>query len=238
MSLFSFKRLALDSRSIRNFSEEIVPDHIIQDAIFSATQAPSSSNMQPWQFVWVKSEAAKARISKICLSQRTTQNASSFVIVLARVDRWKETQQHILTQLNSLDETSNPDIALAKNYYTTVVPQIYDIGLFGIKGIIRRLNLSFKGLFKPVFRVPFNKSGLFKIAVKSCSMAAQNLMLHLQSEGYDCCPMEGFDEIRLSKELSLTKNFRPILVVAIGKRNSQVLIPKIRNKHEDLLVII
>ena len=47
--------------------------------------------------------------------------------------------------------------------------------------------------FKPVLRSPIYKHELFEVVTKSTALACQNLMLGL-AEGFDSCPMEGFDE--------------------------------------------
>jgi nitroreductase len=54
-------------------------------------------------------------------------------------------------------------------------------------------------------------------AMRSCGMAAMNLMLHAKSMGYDTCPMDGFDFDEVSKLLNLPKDHTPAMFVCIGK---------------------
>jgi iodotyrosine deiodinase len=49
-------------RSIRHFSEDPVPDALIDQAIAVAGSAPSGANMQPWRFVVVRDPQVKRRI--------------------------------------------------------------------------------------------------------------------------------------------------------------------------------
>jgi iodotyrosine deiodinase len=73
----AFERLAVDEqrarareflarmrtrRTVRHFSNEPVPDEVIDAAIATAASAPSGANMQPWRFVVVRDPAVKRRI--------------------------------------------------------------------------------------------------------------------------------------------------------------------------------
>jgi nitroreductase len=54
-------------------------------------------------------------------------------------------------------------------------------------------------------------------AMRSCGMAAMNLMLTAKSMGYDTCPMDGFDFDKVSDLLNLPKDHTPTMFVCIGK---------------------
>lgn len=49
-------------RSVREFSDEPVPRHLIEQAIRTASTAPSGAHRQPWTFVVVGDPALKSRI--------------------------------------------------------------------------------------------------------------------------------------------------------------------------------
>ncbi|WP_321477546.1 nitroreductase family protein [uncultured Paludibaculum sp.] len=49
-------------RSVRHFSDEPVPLHLIETAVRCAATAPSGANQQPWTFVVVGDAAVKRRI--------------------------------------------------------------------------------------------------------------------------------------------------------------------------------
>jgi nitroreductase len=53
--------------------------------------------------------------------------------------------------------------------------------------------------------------------MRSCGMAAMNLMLHAKSMGYDSCPMDGFDFDKVTEILNLPKDHTPAMFVCIGK---------------------
>jgi len=54
-------------------------------------------------------------------------------------------------------------------------------------------------------------------AMRSCGMAAMNLMLTAKSMGYDTCPMDGFDFDTVGKLLNLPVDHTPVMFVTVGK---------------------
>jgi len=57
-----FYQLMSRRRSIREFSEQNVPQAVLENALKAAGTAPSGANMQPWHFVVVQDAAVKKRI--------------------------------------------------------------------------------------------------------------------------------------------------------------------------------
>ena len=88
----------------------------------------------------------------------------------------------------------NRDLAL--KYYKYLIPTIYKE--FWITGYIRYINAMIIGLFRPIYRQVTN-SDMRVVAHKSSALAAQNFMLSMTSKGYDTCPMEGFDSLRVKE---------------------------------------
>ena len=62
---------------------------------------------------------------------------------------------------------------------------------------------------------------MFRWATKSAGLACGNLMIAAQSLGFHTCPMEGFDDLRLSKFLGLNRRRHQIvMVIAMGKKSA------------------
>lgn len=53
---------------------------------------------------------------------------------------------------------------------------------------------------------------------KSTSLAAMTFMTAMRAEGYDTCPMEGFDSKRVKALLGLPKQAEITMIVSCGKR--------------------
>ena len=53
---------------------------------------------------------------------------------------------------------------------------------------------------------------------KSCALAAQTFMLAMSEQGYDTCPLEGFDSLRVKRVLGLPHNCGINMVITCGVR--------------------
>ena len=49
-------------RSVRNFSDKLIPQSVLEHAVLAAGTAPSGANMQPWHFVVVQDAVVKSKI--------------------------------------------------------------------------------------------------------------------------------------------------------------------------------
>ena len=57
-----FLAMIKSRRTVRDFSENNIPEGIIENAVKVAATAPSGANKQPWHFVIVKDPAIKKKI--------------------------------------------------------------------------------------------------------------------------------------------------------------------------------
>ncbi|MDD2933015.1 MAG: nitroreductase family protein [Methylotenera sp.] len=60
-------------------------------------------------------------------------------------------------------------------------------------------------------------------AMRSCGMAAMNIMLTAKEMGYDSCPMDGFDFDAVAKLLNLPADHTPAMFVVVGKALKQAM---------------
>jgi len=58
----SFYKLMARRRTIRDFSDQEIPQMVLENALKAAGTAPSGANMQPWHFVVIKDAEVKKRI--------------------------------------------------------------------------------------------------------------------------------------------------------------------------------
>jgi iodotyrosine deiodinase len=57
-----FRQLMSRRRTVRHFSDRLVPRSLIEDCVMTAATAPSGANQQPWTFVCISDAAMKTRI--------------------------------------------------------------------------------------------------------------------------------------------------------------------------------
>lgn len=58
-------------------------------------------------------------------------------------------------------------------------------------------------------------------AFRSCSIAAQTIMLAAKSMGYDTCPMEGFQFDKVGKLINLPQDHIITMMVVVGKKATE-----------------
>ena len=213
-------------------------EEVIQKSLERAALSPNSSNMQLWEFYWIKSENELQKIIPICLSQQAAKTAQQMVIFVCRKDKWKERAKW---NLERVKETINGEPTKAQKlgmkYYGQVMPLLYSNDGFGIMSFVRRTISFFMGLKGPFFRSG-GVSNQRIMVHKSCALAAQTFMLSIAAEGFHTCPMEGFDEKRLKRQLNLPRGAEINMVIAIGKGTEQgVWGPRLRVPDEDVIFI-
>ncbi len=84
-------------RSIRRYLSDPVPDQVIEKAFDAAILAPNSSNVQTWDFFWVRSEEKKEKLIKACLSQSAARTAQQLVVITADPKKWIVSISSVLT---------------------------------------------------------------------------------------------------------------------------------------------
>jgi nitroreductase len=215
-TLDEFRRVVRARRSVRRFTDEPVPDEVLEDCLDLAMLAPNSSNLQPWEFFVVKTPALKAKLAEACLGQNAAKTAPVLIAVVARPDTWRK---HAKMALEHWPEEKMPGIV--EKYYTKIAPIHYNQGPLGLLGVAKKTAGLFVGLTRPVPRGPYSPNEMKVWATKSTALAAENLMLALVAHGYDSCPMEGFDECRVRKLLKLPKKGLVTMVLAAGKRSER-----------------
>lgn len=204
-------------RSIRVYTDEKIPQEIMQKCLHLALQAPNSSNLQPWQFYWVKNSEKRKRLVEYCLNQPSARTASELIVAVARPDFWKINRSQMLEIIYKKDPEK---VRAVKQYYKKIVPLAYNQGPLGIYGPFKRLFLFFRGLQTTTPRGPASRNDMLIWSHKTTALACENLMLSLRAFGYDSCPMEGMDSVRIKKLLDLPGAADISMVISAGKRAS------------------
>ncbi len=90
------------------------------------------------------------------------------------------------------------------------------------------------GLFRPIYRQT-RSSDMRIVAHKSAGLAAQNFMTSMAAIGYDTCPMEGSDTLRVKKTLGLPRGAEINMVIGCGIREDKgIYEPRFRVPFEDV----
>ena len=221
----AFRQVLQSRRSIRRFTPEIIPEEVTRDCLALALEAPSSSNMQTWEFHWVRTPELKSKIAHACLGQPAASTAAELIVCLARPKLWRRNAPLVAAQLER-DGLPTSSMLL---YYRRLVYIVYSVGFASLLAPFKYLLFSAIGLFRPIVRGPLGKGDLRLWAVKSAALACENLMLAFRAHGYDSCPMEGFDKKRVRRALRLPRDAEIVMIVSAGRRaKGGVYGPKLR----------
>jgi nitroreductase len=214
----TFQKIIDYRRSNRKFDADVpVPEEVINRSLERAILSPNSSNMQLWEFYWVHSTEMKTAFVPLCLDQSAAKTAQEFVVFVTRQDLWRKRAAWNLARIQETI-TGEAD-KLQKggtDYYKKVIPLVYMNDPFGFLSMFRRLLCFIMGIRKPFMRFG-GRSDQRVMVHKSCALAAQTFMLSIAAEGFESCPMEGFDQKRVKRALGLPRGAEVNMIIAVGK---------------------
>ena len=209
-------------RSVRVFSDQDLDSEIVKKCLYNASLAPNSSNLQLWEFVHVSDDKILKKLSKACFNQNAAKTAKQLVVIVVRKDLWKKRANwniEVISNQSKNNQISDKRLKQAKAYYKKVIPTLYT-DFFGILGILKSLIFQTIGLFRPTMR-QVTSSDLRVVAHKSAGLAAQNFMISMAAIGYDTCPMEGSDTLKVKNILNLPSGSEINMVIGCGIRTNE-----------------
>ena len=213
-----FYQVIKKRRSSRKFTQREVPPEVMRRALEAAIQAPNSSNMQTWNFYWVKTPEKRALLRRYCFNQSAAREARELLVVIADPALWRRSQPALLKYT---EDAQAP--ALVKTYYQKVIPYLYRWGIFNCF-VPFKWSLNYViGFFRPIPRGPYSRRDLQEISIKSAALACENFVLAIEAEGFSSCMMEGHDEHRVKKLLRVSSSARVVMVIGVGEPSQRAL---------------
>jgi len=212
-------------RSVRVFKDITLDTEKVKHCLENATLAPTSSNLQLWEFYHITDSKVIKQLTVACFNQNAAKTAQQLVVVVTRKDLWKTRAKANLNFLNKTFDTPNLEKhlvkrkAIATNYYKKLIPTIYS-DFFGIFGFLKYFVFQIIGVFRPIYR-QVRRSDMRIVAHKTAGLAAQNFMLSMAAKGYDTCPMEGSDTLRVKRILKLPRGAEINMIIGCGIRGDK-----------------
>jgi len=236
-ALPGFKQALHGRHSIRAYDGEPIPEDIMRDCLRDATLAPSSSNLQTYELRWIRDPEKKLQVADACMGQPAAKTAGDLVVLLARVDLWKERRDKLLEIMTEGGAQPLPEPL--DNYYNRIVPFMMRNDPFGLRNLIRRCVYWYKGLREPIIRTPVNRGDHRVYGHIQSSLVAQTLMLSLAAHGYESCPIGGMDELRIRRILDLPASAEVSMIIAAGRGKPEGLYgPRVRLTERDLISVV
>ncbi len=190
-------------RTVRDFLPEPVPTEVLERCLDAARLAPSSSNLQPWEFVVIRDPKVRAAANAACLDQLPAKSAPLLLAIVTHRETWRRNRDEILNTFRA----RGPLRPSQETYYRRIIPAVYTTGPFGLLGPLKRAVSRVLSLVRPTPSLG-SRQDIRIMAHKTTALAAATLMLAFRAEGYDTCPMEGFDPWRAKALLGLPRGPR------------------------------
>lgn len=226
-------------RSTRVYKDIPIDSEKVKKCLQNAALAPTSSNLQLWEFYHITSKDTLDAIAKACFNQNAAKTAQQLVVIVTRKDLWHKRAQANIDFLNKVFDKPDLEPRLQKrkkqatDYYKKLIPTIY-FDVFGILGFLKYWAFQVVGLFRPIYRQT-RKSDMRIVAHKSAGLAAENFMISMAAIGYDTCPMEGSDTLRVKQILGLPRRAEINMIIGCGIRDDKGIYgPRFRVPFEDV----
>ena len=211
-------------RSVRRYiTDKDLDTEKVRHCIELATLAPNSSNMQLWEFHHITDRDLINKMAHGSLAQPAVSTANQLVVFVTRQDLHRRRSKQVIEfergniDRNSPEERKEQRFKGREVYYNYMIPFLY-ARFFGLLGLFRKLLTVTVSLFRPMFT---NSTEAEQRAVlhKTCALAAQTFMIAMANEGYDTCPLEGFDSRRVKKLLNLPAAADINMIISCGYRD-------------------
>ena len=226
-------------RSVRVYTDQRIDTDKVRQCLMNASLAPTSSNLQLWEFHHITDKDTLSRMTKACLDQNAAKTAQQLVVVVTRKDLWRQRAKANIDFLNKtysrtdLSDRDQKRKKMAMDYYGKLIPTLYT-DVLGILGALKYLMFQVVGLFRPIYRQA-RASDMRIIAHKSAALAAENFMVSMAAIGYDTCPMEGSDTLMVKRILNLPLGAEINMVISCGIRDEKGIYgPRFRVPFEEV----
>ncbi|MDB5226537.1 MAG: nitroreductase family protein [Bacteroidota bacterium] len=232
-----FDQIVKARRSIRIYDDQAPFDaEAVTRSLERALLSPNSSNLQLWEFYRVRSKEKKDELAKYCLGQKSASTAKELIVIVTRKDKWKERAEYVLKEaMKDFPQTTGRKEKLIIDYYKKIIPTLYFSDPIDIAGGLKKLFSTVGGAFQPIPR-EITATDMRIVVHKSTALAAQTFMLSMKAEGFDSCPMEGFDSRRVKQFLSLPRGAEICMIVSVGKAKEEGIYGKrVRVPKEDVI---
>ncbi|MBV9209837.1 MAG: nitroreductase family protein [Acidobacteria bacterium] len=101
-------QVLLERRATNHFTDEPVPEEVLDAILKLAAQAPSGYNLQPWRFIVVREEENRKRLQAAAFGQPKVAEAPVVVIALGMKEEWQARADEVFSE-GAQRGAGNPD---------------------------------------------------------------------------------------------------------------------------------
>ncbi|HTV86826.1 MAG TPA: nitroreductase family protein [Dyella sp.] len=210
----SFRTINAHRRAVRDFDGSAIADEDVRAILAEAQLAPSSNNLQPYRFHWIKDPALKREAAAACHNQRAAGGASALIALVADSALCRRSLDGLAGHIESCPGLGDA----SKTYHRTHLKTLRRFGSIGALPLWTPLMALACAIAPSCSMLPLGPSGTRHWAARNSLYAAQTLLLAAAAKGLDSCPMEGFHGRKLARLLKLPRGTVITLMVALGRR--------------------
>jgi nitroreductase len=139
----TFKEIVHYRRSVRKYKPVDIDAEKVRQCLELAVLAPTSSNMQLWEFYHVTNPELLKKLAHACLDQSTATTAAQMVVFVTRRDLFRKRASEVAKlQIDNVLRNSPPEkqakrIKRFEGYYGFVMP-FFVRPLFRASGVIQK----------------------------------------------------------------------------------------------------
>jgi len=229
----AFRAINARRRAVRDFDGGVIDSEDLHAVLAEAQLAPSSSNLQPWQFHCIRNPPLRRIVAAACNRQRAAAGASVLVVVAA-------SSAYARQALHGLMEYVEHTPALddeARAYYRRHLRECRVFDRISNWWLWEPV-MDLLSLIAPALTLlPLGAVRARHEVARNAAFAAQTLMLAASARGLDSCPMEGFSPRKVARLLCLPRGTVIPLVIALGRRAPDARVePRWRMPLEQMIV--
>ncbi len=195
-----------------DFSQRPVPDDLMGKLLDAANHAPSGFNMQPWHFLLLEDSNLKKLCYHIALEQRPVLEAPVTVIFIADPTAWKGPYSEVLRLGVESGALSKDEASMFRQSMNL----FFDSGLWGLKGLLRRITMPYERMAKPTARYHCSKAETEAWVNSQTMFAAGSFYVTARAAELTTSVIMNFDEKRLKKLLGIPKEMIVPIMISTG----------------------
>ena len=231
LSLDEFESLVRARRATRHFTDQPIPDGLLDRLIDIARWSPSGYNLQPTHFIVVTDPAVKQSLRAACMDQRQVVEAPAVIVLTG--DRRVVASQFREMLEQELNEGVINDAYRA--LLEKVIPLAFGQGPLGLGWLWKATLAPIARAAMPVPSIPAVHTRFW--LTKQVMLCAMTLMHAAAAAGLATLPMEGFDEHRVRRVLKIPRSQIVPIVIPIGypppQRLRKTRLPLARFVHRE-----
>jgi hypothetical protein len=186
----SLSEVIKERHSVRKYDPSyIISQEEIKDMLKEATQAPSSSNLQPWRFIVIQDQETKKELRAIANNQEQVETSSAVIAVMGDKEMYKSVEKIYRSahEAGFMDEANVNRLIESTNNTYPYAPEearkniaAFDAGLVSMQLMLIAKERGYDtvpmgGFNKEQFMTKFNVSDrFFPIVLISLGKAAAN----------------------------------------------------------------